>query len=334
MRFKAICICAVICATAFCGMAAAQTSSKPGLKPDGQHIRVRVLVQDRHRHAVTDLTADNFVVTQDQAPQKLTYFGRGSDANRPLGIVLLLDTTVMNPLRIEALTHSLPATFDKLNAADSIALWTMEQGHTREIQAPTTDRQLLIDDLLDLSTKTAKVPAFGSGPVDALNAVFASRHQFAGNAELTVVLVTNDVDVQPDEKVDALRHKILQDGIGVHLLYRASAQDRLLHGLTSAVASSGHTPHVPGMHYQYLSYLARESGGEVVDVAHEDYDGALRQVLGDLATSYVLEYARPDSPIDPDALHLISVTLKHNVVKHHHGAMQLFYRKGYYDRSK
>lgn len=334
MRFKAVCICAAVCVAAFCAVATAQTGSKPDLKMDAQHVRVRVLVQDRHHHAITDLTADNFVVMQDQAPQKLTYFAQGSDANHPLGIVLLLDTSVMNPLRIEALTHSLPATFDKLNPADSIALWTMEQGHTREIQAPTTDRQLLIDDLLNLSTKTAKTPASGSGPLDALNAVFAARSQFSSHAELTVVFVTNDVDVQPNGKMDALRHKVLQDGIGVHLLYRATASDRLLHGLSSAVASTGHTPNVPGLHYQYLSDLARESGGELVDVSNEDYDGALRHVLGDLATSYVLEYARPSGSYGEDAFHIVTVTLKHNVVKHHHGAAQLFYRKGYYDRAK
>lgn len=331
MRLRTICICAVTLLAA--GLAAAQKNSKADLHPNAQRIRVRVLVQEkRNHHPVEGLAKSDFLVTQDDAPQKLTYFGHGSSAKRPLGIVLLLDTAVMNPLRIEALTHSLPTALDKLSTADPVALWTMDSAHTREIQAPTTDRDLLIDDLLNLDTKAAKSPQFDPGPIPALQAVLAARRQFHGNVEMTVVLVTNDLDAQPDEKTDALRHTMLQDGISLHLLYRAGTTDRLLHGLSSVPVPGGHSLSVPGVHEQPLIDLARESGGELVDAARDDYNGALLRVLGDIAASYVLEYARPAGPA-ADAPHLISVALSRGAVKHR-DAVVLVYRKAYYDSVK
>lgn len=95
-----------------CSMAAAQTASSPapqqvasthpadGTDPDAMttvSVNVKVVnvlatVHDKHGKVMSDLTRDDFVLTEDGKPQTIRYFTR--DTNLPLTLGLLVDTSL------------------------------------------------------------------------------------------------------------------------------------------------------------------------------------------------------------------------------------------------
>ena len=75
----------------------AQTASTPEGQPAARmSVKVKVVnvlatVRDKHGKIVPDLTADDFVLTEDGRPQKLHYFAKDTDL--PLTLGLLVDTS-------------------------------------------------------------------------------------------------------------------------------------------------------------------------------------------------------------------------------------------------
>lgn len=320
-----------LAAACLCGAASAYPAGSPQADPDlridVQRVVVRVIAQEKQSHRPIDgLTATDFQLKSDGVKRALSYFGHGTDSTRRLGLVLLLDTRMLHRENLESLAQTAQAALQRLGPADQVAIWRMDQAHSEELLPPTTDRNMVVDHLMTFSQEVSRSPQFGSGPLPALHAIVEAQGQFAAGCELAIVAITNDLDAESRTKVEALRTMLLRHDVTLHLLYRAGTTDRALRKLSQAVAPGGFAPTVPWLHYQALSYLAKESGGEFVPVEREDYGAAFLKVIGDIGASYVLEFRRPETT-SAHPFHPLSIAVK----TPQRGTLRLFYRKGYLD---
>ena len=85
--YVAALVAAVPCAPQEAGV----TTSDPVFTLDVQVVNVMVTVKDRQGRLLTDLTKDDFILSEDGAPQEIAYFAHQTDL--PLTIGLLVDTS-------------------------------------------------------------------------------------------------------------------------------------------------------------------------------------------------------------------------------------------------
>jgi len=128
---------------------AARTSAKKGEGSDEEDEVVRVetslvvcnvLVLDAKGHAVSGLTREDFLVTEDGKPQEVGAFALGDSTNLPRSIVLIIDYSgSMRPF-IETSVAAAKVLVNQLNPRDRMALVTDDVELLVDF---TSDRELL-----------------------------------------------------------------------------------------------------------------------------------------------------------------------------------------------
>ena len=307
-----------------------QPEAQATLRMEVRRVLLRVLVKDKRSHqGVTGLAAQDFLVKDDGVERPLTYFGAGPSRDRPLTVVLLLDIRILNKHRIQTLASSADAAFATLGAADRVGLWTMDQGDGQELQPATTDKATVKKAIAQLGETPLKSPQLGSGPVKALEAILASLHGLAADSDVIVVPLTDDLDAEPNPRIEAIRKGLLATPGVLYLLYKADRKEKWMRKFELVAAPGGFSPGLPGFRYQSFSYLAQQTGGDFVEVSGDDYGRGLIQMFSDIAASYLLEF-RPASSAADGKFHALSVSLRKGALKQGDSA-KVIYRKGYYD---
>jgi VWFA-related protein len=83
-----------------------------------------VLVADKQGRAITGLTKDDFVITEDGQPQPIGHFSVGSDPNVPKSIVLVIDYSGSEIPYIEKSVSAAKRLIDQLGPKDKMAIVT------------------------------------------------------------------------------------------------------------------------------------------------------------------------------------------------------------------
>jgi len=297
-----------------------------------RRVLLRVLVADRRTdRPIRGLTADDFIVRDDGVKRPLTYFAAGSSADRPLTVVLLLDLRVLNHARLGNLARSAPAALHQLSSSDEVSVWTMDQARVSEIQPVTADKTAVAEALGQLAIENPKSPQFGSGPADALDAILASFAHVRLKSDLVVIAFTNDLDAVWQTRAKAIRTGFLSTPGTLDLLIRADRSSKFWHGLASVAAPGGFSPSAPGLHYSFFSYLARETGGQTVQVSDDDFGASMIEMLGNVAASYLLEFRPPSAEVER-RFHSVRVVLRKGAIPNSQ-RVRLYYRRGYYESS-
>lgn len=296
---------------------------------DVRRVLVRVLAQDKRTHeAVRGLSKSNFELRDGGTPKALTYFAAEPGADRPMTIVLLLDLRVLDRKRLPGFAETLKPALEQLASSDRIALWFLDQSHFGEVQEATNDHALIETGIDKIEQAWKKSPSFGAAPASSLEAILKRYGSPSPSSELEIVMVTNDLDAASSNRVETLRKSLLTAPGSLDILYKAGKSDRFWRSLSSVAAPGGFSPTVPGQHYEFLSYLQKQSGGKFIEVQSENYGAAFLQMFKDLSAAYWLEFA-PDASSPAGKLHSISLRIRPGSLPKQ-SSVKLIYRTGYY----
>jgi len=299
-----------------------ERNAAPAIQVTVRRVLLRVLVENQHSHRpIRGLKADDFVVKQDGEAQPLTFFESGLTEARPITVVLLLDLRVLNKSRLRDMANSAPTAFAKLNTDDKVSIWTLDQTHYAEFMPAAQDKAAAAGALSRLADTTTK----------ALEAILHSFSSNATSSDLVIVAITDDLDAARSAAVEQIRKGLLAAPGTLDLLYKADKASKFWHGLASVAAPGGFSPTAPGMHYSFFGYLARQTGGQFVEVTENDYAAGLIQALDNIAASYVLEFP-PDPKGSKGGFHFVNVALRPGAVANGENA-RLHYRRAYYEPS-
>jgi len=119
------------------------------IRIDTSLVSTDLLVVDSHGNAVTGLTADDFSITEDGAPQKVGHFVRGDNAGVPRTIVLIIDYSGSQLAYLNNSVAAAKVLVDKLSPRDRMAIVTDDVEMLVDF---TNDKQKLkneLDELLD-----------------------------------------------------------------------------------------------------------------------------------------------------------------------------------------
>jgi Ca-activated chloride channel family protein len=272
----------------------------PPIHVDVRLVNVFVNVTDSTGAPVGSLSKDDFVLTQDGKPEKISYFERQSEM--PLSLVLAIDTSgsVQKDLAIEKsaahnFVHSLLRPVDRLDVMDV-------NSDVREVVGFTNNLRRIDWGIENLST----------GPATALyNAVYLASQRLAPLSGRKVLVIISDGGntVSGVDYAQALEQAVRGEVIVYSIIDLPIMAD--------AGRDTG------GEHA--LITLSGETGGKYYYAEDGKLDKAFRQVSEDLRTQYLIGYY-PTRYASFTDFHRISVTMKDPPQPPY----TLRYRTGYY----
>lgn len=147
-----------------------------------------ILALDKEGKAVTGLTKDDFIVTEDGAPQELAGFSLGDGSTVPRSIVLIIDYSGSQFPFIENSVAAARTLVDRLKPKDRMAIVTDDVSLLVDF---TQDKKKLKDGL-DLLRKRAK--SGRPGRSQQYSALLATLIELVGGAERPIIIFQTDGD--------------------------------------------------------------------------------------------------------------------------------------------
>ncbi len=288
--------------------ALAQDQNPPGMGTPRYHVNVRLVnvfvnVTDENGAPVGGLTQNEFSLTEDGVPQKISYFERQTDM--PLSLVLAIDTSgsVRKDLDVEKRTaHEFIRAL--LRPVDRLDLFEFNSD-VREVVPFTADIHRLDEGLSNLE----------GGPATALyDAIYLAAQTLAPRHGRKVLVLISDggntvhgIDY-PEALDEAIRSEVMVYSIiDLPILADAGRDTGGEHALIT---------------------LSQGTGGKYYYAQYGDLTKAFQQVSEDLRTQYLIGYYPVARRTESD-FRRIQVTLDQSAVPH---ALTdtLRYRPGYY----
>ena len=268
MTLTAAMLCSILC---FCGVAAqaqktdAPVANIPTISVNVRLVNVFVNVTDTKGAPVTGLTRENFVLTEDEHPQKIAVFERQSEL--PLEIVLAIDTSgsVHKDLALEqeAARHFVHAL---LRPVDHLDLMEFSD-NVREV-VTYTNRLGRIDHGLG---------EMGRGAGTALySGVFLASQSLAERSGRKVLVVVSD----GGNTVKGTSYD--------QALEQALRGEVMLYPIIDVPIAASAGRDLAGEHA--LITLAQETGGKFYYAESGSLDKTFAQLSEDLRTQYLLGY--------------------------------------------
>ena len=278
--------------------ARSQDSSTPTFHVKVRLVNVFVNVTDATGAPVGGLQQDDFTLTEDGVPQKISYFDRQTDM--PLQLVLAIDTSgsVRKDLDIEVhaahdFMRALLRPVDRLDLIDF-------NSSVREVVPFTADMHRLDWGLANMDL----------GPATALyDAIYLSAQNLAPRSGRKALIVISDggntvKGIDYEQALDeAVRAEVMVYSlIDIPILNDAGRDTGGEHALIT---------------------LSQQTGGKYYYAEFGDISAAFRKISEDLRTQYLIGYYPAQRRSQTD-FRRIQVTLKSNP------AFTLRYRPGYY----
>jgi VWFA-related protein len=296
---------------------AQQTPPSTTLKVTTEVVNVLAIVKDKHGRLIPDLNKDDFEITEDNVPQKITYFSR--ETNTPLTMAMLIDTS---PSQI----HMLPFEQEEakqflrtiLRPKDLVALlhFDLDVGMLQDL---TNDRSRL-----DGAIDRTQINGGGMGPLpgtfpgqnvggthlyDAID-LAANRVLRDQIGRKVMILLTDGQDEGSAETLNSSLEAAQKADV---MIYSLAAIDRSFYG-GQMMGFNGDS---------VLQKLSEQTGGAMVRASREkDLAVAFQEIARELRTQYLLGYTPTNSAHDGTYRHIrVKVRDKHDKVQA---------RRGYY----
>ena len=243
-------------------------------KAGASEVRLDVQVSQGKR-VVADLAKDDFVVFDESAKQKLTYFGRETE---PLTVVLLLDVSGSMKRFIQDMSRTAVQALQLLRTGDQVAI--MAYGRRAKLHFDFSSN---FEEVAGRIRSAPDNPYTGSG-TSTNEAVIAAAQLIgkrAPNGRRAIVLVTDNGSLNyqtPDEMV-------------IQELYTANTVvNAIAVGKSKQMVASAN----PDFTWTDVFKLADASGGEAMKA--ERTDQSFPELMERIRTRYALSYVAPEAP--------------------------------------
>jgi VWFA-related protein len=262
-------------------------------------VQLNIGVADRRGRAITDLTANDFVVYEDDVRQRVVSF---EPSARPFSLVLMLDTSG-STLNFRTTLKLAAARFiDALAPEDRIAVVSFNR-EARTLAGFTTDRRRIYE-AINL--------AEGRGETRLFNALRHSLRELAreGTRRKAIIVMSDGIDTEvrrqdrattvglttEEEAIAALRPTASRElnevldaadrlGVTIYPLALPSGNVRRLSVRTPQIVAEYHSARAR------FEMLAARSGGRLHDITRiEDMGRLYAEVAADMRTLYTLAY--------------------------------------------
>ena len=120
-----------------------------------------VLVKDQNGKMVTELNKDDFVVTEDGAPQKIEVFSRGENASVPRSIVLIINSCTPNVPYLKKSIAAAKTLVDELSPQDKMAIVTVDVRLLVDFTENKTLLKKTLDSVEKRSLERRVIPGLG-----------------------------------------------------------------------------------------------------------------------------------------------------------------------------
>lgn len=294
------------------GALMAQNDEIPVFRAEVSLIKVDVQVTDRGNRSLSDLTPRDFIVMDENEPQKIVHFAKESD---PLDLLLLLDVSGSMRRSLEEVAATTRASLAQLRPGDRVGLMLFSR--RAEVALPfTTDFQAVQTRIVDSIYKQN----LGAGTLinEALLAASKYVQEQPVKGRRAILLVTDNeginFEVSSDRAVRALyAANIVLNAIVVRPPAASTVPDRKLYSNPDSAAPD-------------VFKLSQRTGGEAVEDA-----GKIRMVfqrlIEGIQARYSVHYSGPHA--EAGAFRHIRVDLTPEA-RHRHPDAVIRAREGYY----
>jgi Ca-activated chloride channel family protein len=273
---------------------------------DVRLVRIVATVKTRTGQLVGGLQKEDFLVSDNGAPQEVKIFERQTD--QPLSVALMIDTSGSTAKDLKFETDSaakfVRALLGEGNPKDSVSLW----GFDYDVHQETNFTHRM--DFLESRLKTIH----GSAGTSLYDAIWFAAHELEPRDGRKVMVIVTDG--------------------GNTTSYRNSQQALEAAQLADAVAYP--VVVIPIMNEagrntageNFLTFLADGTGGRTfLPSLGSQLDKAFRDIISDLRTEYLLGYYPRNVPLTKNRFHTLQVRVKAP-------ELQVFARNGYYGEAE
>jgi Ca-activated chloride channel homolog len=285
-RLAARTLTAALAAAALAGSPAAQ---EPSFRVDVRLVRILTTVKNGGGELIGNLDKRDFEVFDNGVAQELAVFEHHTE--QPLSIAVMIDTSASTNIdlryEIESVSRFLRAFFSEGNPGDQIALFsfnwetTLLAGFTRRVE------------VLERNLKGLR----GDGGTSMYDAITLVGRKLDGREGRHVMVIVTDGG-------DTTSSKSYHDA-----LEAAQRADAVLYPILVVPIKNDPGRNTGGEHA--LTTLAEGTGGRVfAPTLGADLDQALRDILRDLRSQYLLGYYPKNVPLSKERFHRLEVKLK------------------------
>lgn len=286
----------ILAATFFPRFAGAQEKNgtpETTLKVTTQVVNVYAVVRDKHGHLISNLTKDDFEITEDGVPQQIKYFSRETDT--PLTIGMMVDTSPSQQGVLGAEQQEADTFLRQVMGPKDIAFVLHFDVAVELLQDFTSDIPTLVravDSTVingggQAGVLPGPLPTAPAGGTHLYDAIYLASNQLMANevGRKVLILLTDGEDQGSQETLDQALAAAQKADV---MIYSIDIVDRNFY-------------HVAGMGYEggsVLERLSRETGGRMIRVNKiKNTQAAFQEIANELRTQYLLGY----TPSDPKA---------------------------------
>ena len=266
-------------------------------------VNLLVTVKDANGGPIADLAVEDFTVVDGGQEREIVVFEKST--NRPLSVVLMLDTSLSTAKELQFEQESAERFFARLlgpgsHADDRVAV--LQFSDFVEILTSFTRSEKRLQKALSLVKR--------GGGTSMYDAVFLAARQLKNRQGRRVMVVITDGG-------DTTSYTPFSEA-----LESAYNIDAVLYGIIVIPIRSDAGRNTGGENA--LKTLAANTGGATfVQYASENLDDSFHQILDNLRTQYLLGYYPPERDSDTERFRKIQVSVKRP-------AAQVLSRNGYY----
>jgi Ca-activated chloride channel family protein len=278
----------------------------PNFKVDVRLVRVIATVKDRFGKLQGGLQKEDFLISDNGAPQEIKLFERQTD--QPLSVVLMIDTSGSTAKDLKFETDSaakfVKALLSEGNPKDALSLWSFDY----DVHPETNFTHRM--DLLESKLKTIHGDA-GTSLYDAV--WYASRELEPRDGRKALVIVTDGGNTTSYRD----SHQALE---------AAQLADAVIYPVVVIPIENNAGRNTGGENW--LTFAAEGTGGRTfLPSLGAQLDKAFREIISDLRTEYLLGYYPHNVPLTKNRFHTLQVRVKPP-------ELQVFARNGYYGEAE
>ncbi|HKP84953.1 MAG TPA: VWA domain-containing protein [Blastocatellia bacterium] len=288
------------------GILAASLLIAPAFAQDDQVVKLKTdlvtidaTVTDKDGNFIRNLKAEDFVVYEDDQPQKLDFFEANEQAamTRPLAVVVAIDAS--GSIKPEEIARQREATenFVKLVRPESVFAVVAFNSETRVLQDFTSDPKKISQAFQKIGEATGSSRIFGT--IDRAVSMLKRAPRFRSNRRLrrVVIVLTDGYDnISPPDQPD--------------LIQRANDAEVTVYSITLPSYMTGVGPSKRVMTLLDVSRIVPQTGGADFSADTEDFTPVFKAIAEEIRSSYTLAYYPPERSRRDGRTHQLRVECK------------------------